>query len=260
MDSQPRFADKVALVTGGNAGIGEATALKFAAAGARVVVAARRAEQGAAVVKKILAAGGEAHYVQADVSRAADAERMVKETVGKYGRLDCAVNNAGVSGPRFKPIADITEQQWDEVMGVNLRGVWLCMKHEIPAMLSSGGGAIVNVASIYGLKPSDSGIGAYSASKFGVVGLTQSAASDYGQMSLRINAVAPGFTRSEMVDPSKPRAAEGYKVLVSRHSGMNRLGEAEETANAIVWLCSGEASYVNGVVLAVDGGSATRLY
>jgi NAD(P)-dependent dehydrogenase (short-subunit alcohol dehydrogenase family) len=260
MDSQSRFADKVALVTGGNAGIGEATALKFAAAGARVVVAARRAEQGAAVVKKILAAGGEAHYVQADVSRAADTERMVKETVGKYGRLDCAVNNAGVSGPRFKPIADITEQQWDEVMGVNLRGVWLCMKHEIPAMLSSGGGAIVNVASIYGLKPSDSGIGAYSASKFGVVGLTQSAASDYGQMSLRINAVAPGFTRSEMVDPSKPRAAEGYKVLVSRHSGMNRLGEAEETANAIVWLCSGEASYVNGVVLAVDGGSATRLY
>jgi NAD(P)-dependent dehydrogenase (short-subunit alcohol dehydrogenase family) len=145
-------------------------------------------------------------------------------------------------------------------MNINVKGVWLCMKHEIPAMLANGGGSIVNIASIYGLKPSDAGTAAYSTSKHAVIGLTTSAASDYGQMAIRVNAVAPGFTRSEMVNPERPGAAERYKALLSRHSGMNRLGKAEETANAIVWLCSGQASYVNGAVLTVDGGGATRLY
>jgi len=254
------FAGKVALVTGASSGLGEATAIKFAEQGAKVVLAARRAEQSAQVVKRITEMGGEAHFVPADVSRAADVEALLKSTVDKFGRLDCAVNNAGISGPRYKPIADITEAQWDEVMDVNLKGVWLCMKYEIPAMLANGGGAIVNVASIYGSKPSDAGTAAYATSKHGVVGLTRSAASDYGQMSLRINAVAPGFTRSEMVNPDRPGAAEKYEVLLSRHSGMRRLGRAEEVANAILWLCSDQASYVNGSVLTVDGGSATRIY
>jgi NAD(P)-dependent dehydrogenase (short-subunit alcohol dehydrogenase family) len=254
------FAGKVALVTGASSGLGEATALQFAQEGAKVVVVARRADQGTRVVQRIEAAGGEALFVQADVSRAGDAERMVAATLDRFGRLDCAVNNAGIAGPRFTPIADVTEAQWDEVMGVNLKGVWLCMKHEIPALLAAGGGAIVNVASIYGLKPSDIGHASYSTSKFGVVGLTQSAASDYGQMGLRINAIAPGFTRSEMVDPERPGAAERYRALTARHSGMNRLGHAEEPAHAIVWLCSQAASYVNGAVLAVDGGGATRMY
>ncbi|GAB4556389.1 MAG: SDR family oxidoreductase [Rhizobacter sp.] len=254
------FAGQVALVTGASSGLGEATAWRFAQEGAKVVVAARRADQGARVVQRIEAAGGEALFVQADVSRASDVERMVASTLDRFGRLDCAVNNAGIAGPRFTPIADVTEAQWDEVMGVNLKGVWLCMKHEIPALLAGGGGAIVNVASIYGLKPSDIGHASYSTSKFGVVGLTQSAASDYGQTGLRINAIAPGFTRSEMVDPDRPGAAERYQALTARHSGMKRLGQAEEAANAIVWLCSGAASYVNGAVLAVDGGGATRMY
>ncbi|HET7792359.1 MAG TPA: glucose 1-dehydrogenase [Rhizobacter sp.] len=254
------LAGKVALVTGASSGLGEATAWRLAQEGAKVVVVARRADQGARVVRRIEAAGGEALFVQADVSRASDAERMVAATLDRFGRLDCAVNNAGVAGPRFTPIADVTEAQWDEVMGTNLKGVWLCMKHEIPALLAAGGGAIVNVASIYGLKPSDIGHASYSTSKFGVVGLTQSAASDYGQMGLRINAVAPGFTRSEMVDPDRPGAAERYRALTARHSGMNRLGRAEEPAHAIVWLCSEAASYVNGAVLAVDGGGATRMY
>lgn len=254
------FAGQVALVTGASSGLGEATAWRFAQEGAKVVVAARRADQGARVVQRIEAAGGEALFVQADVSRAGDVERMVASTLDRFGRLDCAVNNAGIAGPRFTPIADVTEAQWDEVMGVNLKGVWLCMKHEIPALLAGGGGAIVNVASIYGLKPSDIGHASYSTSKFGVVGLTQSAASDYGQTGLRINAIAPGFTRSEMVDPNRPGAAERYQALTARHSGMKRLGQAEEAANAIVWLCSGAASYVNGAVLAVDGGGATRMY
>lgn len=254
------FAGKVALVTGASSGLGEATAWHFAQEGAKVVVAARRVDQGMRVVERIEAAGGEAFFVQADVSRAGNVERMVAVAFDRFGRLDCAVNNAGIAGPRFTPIADVTEAQWDEVMGVNLKGVWLCMKHEIPALLASGGGAIVNVASIYGLKPSDIGHASYATSKFGVVGLTQSAASDYGQMGLRINAIAPGFTRSEMVDPDRPGAAERYRALTARHCGMNRLGRAEEPAAAIVWLCSEAASYVNGTVLAVDGGGATRMY
>jgi NAD(P)-dependent dehydrogenase (short-subunit alcohol dehydrogenase family) len=141
------FAGKVALVTGGSSGLGEATALKFAQAGAKVVIAARRVEQSGQVVRKIHDAGGEALFVQADVCSGADVERMVKTAVEKFGRLDCAVNNAGISGPRYTPVADVTEEQWDQVMNVNLKGVWLCMKHEIPAMLANGGGAIVNVAS-----------------------------------------------------------------------------------------------------------------
>jgi NAD(P)-dependent dehydrogenase (short-subunit alcohol dehydrogenase family) len=254
-----KFAGKVVLVTGGSSGLGEATALEFASEGAKVVIGARRAGQSADVVKRIAAAGGEAHFVQADMSRAADVENLVRETVKKFGRLDCAVNNAGISGPRFTPVADVTEEQWDQVMNVNLKGVWLCLKYEIRAMLAAGGGAIVNVASIYGLKPADSGHVPYGASKHGVVGLTTGAAVDYGQMSIRINAVAPGFTHSEMVDVNRPGAAERYQRLVARHSGMNRLGRADEAANAIVWLCSDEASYVNGAVLTVDGGGATRL-
>jgi NAD(P)-dependent dehydrogenase (short-subunit alcohol dehydrogenase family) len=254
------FAGKVTLVTGGSSGLGEATALKFAEEGARVVIGARRAEQSAKVVQRIIDAGGEAYFVQADVSRAADVENLVREAVKKYGRLDCAVNNAGISGPRLTPMADITEAQWDEVMGVNLKGVWLCMKHEIPAMLANGGGAIVNVASIYGSKASDMGHATYAVSKHGVEGLTKSAAVDYGQSNMRINAVAPGFTLSEMVDPKRPGAAERYKLLLGRHSAMNRFGKSEETADAIVWLCSDAASFVNGAVLAVDGGPTTRLY
>jgi NAD(P)-dependent dehydrogenase (short-subunit alcohol dehydrogenase family) len=254
------FAGKVALVTGGSSGLGEATALRFAREGARVVIAARRVGQSEGVVARIRDAGGEAHFVPADVSRAADVQRLVAATLEKFGRLDCAVNNAGISGPRFTPLADVTEEQWDQLMNVNLRGVWLCMKHEIPAMLAGGGGAVVNVASIYGLKPGDMGHGAYATSKHAVIGLTTSAAADYGQQGLRINAVAPGFTHSEMVDVNRPGAAENYARLIARHSGMKRLGNAEEVANAIVWLCSGQASYVNGAVLAVDGGGATRLY
>jgi A-factor type gamma-butyrolactone 1'-reductase (1S-forming) len=251
---------KVALITGASSGIGEAVALRFAKEGARVVIAARRAAQSKNVVQRIRDSGGEALHVVTDVTQAPDVERMVAFTLENFGRLDCAVNNAGISGPRVTPIADVTDAQWDEVMNVNLRGTFLCLKHEIRAMLAGEGGAIVNVGSIYGTRPSDMGHAAYAASKHGVVGLSQSAASDYGQQGLRINVVAPGFTHSEMVDLTRPGAAERYEKLTSRHCGMKRMGNAEETANAIVWLCSGEASYVNGAVLAVDGGSATRIY
>ncbi len=250
---------KVALVTGASSGLGEATALKCAEEGARVVIAARRADHCARVVERIEAAGSEGFHVQADVSRAEDVEAMVEAAVQRFGRLDCAVNNAGIVGPSAIPVAEVTEAGWDKVMGVNLKGVWLCMKYQIPAILAHGDGAIVNVASIYGYKPADIGNAVYATSKFGVIGLTQSAAVDYGQTGLRINAVAPGFTQTEMVDPDRP-GGDIYGTLVTRHSAMNRLGAAQETANAIVWLCSEQASYVNGAVLAIDGGSTTRLY
>ena len=254
------FDGKVALVTGGSSGLGAATALSFARGGAKVVIAARRSEQSLSVVDQILELGTEAHFVRTDVARAAKAEAMVKAAVERFGRLDYAVNNAGIVGPVRTPVADVTESEWDQLMNINLRGVWLCMKHEIPAILANGGGAIVNVASIYGYKPSDIGHAPYSVSKFGVIGLTQSAAVDYGQTAIRINAVAPGFTRSEMVNPERPGAADRYKLLAARHSAMNRLGDAEETAKAITWLCSDSASFVNGAVLTVDGGHTTRLY
>jgi NAD(P)-dependent dehydrogenase (short-subunit alcohol dehydrogenase family) len=254
------FAGKVALITGGSAGLGAAAALKFASEGAKVVIAARRADQSAAVVKQIEALGTEAHFVQTDVSKAADVKAMVAATLARFGRLDYAVNNAGISPPLRTPVADVEEEQWDALMNVNLKGVWLCMKYEIPAMLAQGAGAIVNVSSIYGLIPSEIGHAPYCTSKHGVIGLSKTAAIDYGQTGLRINVVAPGFTRSEMVNPDTPEKQARYEALAARHSAMNRLGDAEETANTITWLCSDAASFVNGAVLTVDGGPTVRQY
>lgn len=255
------FDGKVALVTGASSGLGAAAALQFAREGAKVVIAARRTEQSADVLHRIEAEGGEGHFVRTDVTRAVDVEAMVASTLARFGRLDYAVNNAGITGPVGTPIAEVDESQWDAVLNLNLKGVWLCMKHEIPAMLArGGGGAIVNISSIYGLKPSEVGHAAYCASKFAVIGLSKSAAIDYGQTGLRINVVAPGFTRSAVVDPDAPGKAERYKALAARHSAMNRLGEPEETATAITWLCSDAARFVNGAVLVVDGGDTTRRY
>jgi NAD(P)-dependent dehydrogenase (short-subunit alcohol dehydrogenase family) len=254
------FEGKVALVTGASSGLGAAASLQFAREGARVVIAARRTDQGEAVLRQIEALGGEGLFVRTDVTKATDIQAMVQATLARFGRLDCAVNNAGIAGPVRTPVADVEEAQWDALMNVNLKGVWLCMKYEIPAMLAQGAGAIVNISSIYGFKASEIGHAPYCVSKFGVVGLTKSAAVDYGQRGVRINAVAPGFTRSEMVNPDAPGAADRYKLLAARHSAMSRLGESEETANAITWLCSDAARFVNGAVLAVDGGETARLY
>jgi len=254
------FENKVVIVTGGSSGIGAAAALQFARGGAKVVIAARRSDKSAAVVREIEALGGEGLFIQTDVGERADIEALVEGTLAKFGRLDCAVNNAGIAGAVCVPIADIEEANWDAVLNINLRAVWMCMKYEIPAMLKQGKGAIVNVSSIYGFKPSDAGHAPYCASKYAVIGLSKTAAIDYALRGIRVNVVSPGFTRSEMVDPSVEASADFFKVLASRYSAMNRLGESEETAEAITWLCSDAARFVNGAVLAVDGGDTSRLY
>ena len=170
------------------------------------------------------------------------------------------MNNAGIPGPVGVPIGNVEEADWDDVMNINLRAVWLCMKFEIAAMLAADGGSIVNVSSIYGYKSNPLGGGPYSASKHAVIGLTKSAAIDYAEQGLRFNVVAPGFTRSEMVDPDGPDWSEAMNEVVARHSAMNRVGEAHECAAAITWLCSDAASFVNGAVLTVDGCDTTRMY
>ena len=254
------LAGRVVLVTGGTSGLGEATARLLASRGAKVAIAGRRKEKGEAIIADIAASGGEAWFVEADVSKSADIANMVAATVGHFGRLDGAVNNAGIVRDGFVATADITEENWNEVVSVNLTGVWLSIKHEIPAMLASGGGSIVNMASMYGLIGSDLGNASYNATKFAVVGLTKAAAIDYAQQGIRVNAVCPGFCHSEMVDPILEGAADVMQQVVARHSAMNRVGEASEVAEAIAWLLSGRASFVNGVALPIEGGETSRLF
>lgn len=254
------FDGKVVIVTGASSGLGEAAALKMAREGARVVVAARREEKGQAVVRKIEGLGSEALFVKTDVSIRSDVEAMVDATLTRFGKVDCAVNNAGIVGPVFTPVADIEESAWDECMNTNLRGVWLCMKFEIKAMLRQGAGSIVNISSVYGFKPSDVGHAVYCASKFGLIGLSKTAAIDYAQQGIRVNVVSPGFTHSEMVDPVVDEAPELINTVLSKYSAMKRLGNAEETAEAIAWLCSDASSFVNGAVLPVDGGDTAKVY
>jgi NAD(P)-dependent dehydrogenase (short-subunit alcohol dehydrogenase family) len=257
MDS---FKDKVILITGGSSGLGAAAALRFARDRANVVIGARRVQQSEAVVREIENLGGRGLFIRTDVAKRADIQALVTGTVARFGRLDCAVNNAGITGPFPVPVADIEEDAWDETINVNLKGVFLSMKYEIPAMLKSGGGAIVNVSSIFGLKPNNMGGTAYGTTKFAVVGLTKIAAVDYGQQGIRINAICPGFAHSEMVDPIIRDAPDLMRTMVRSYSAQNRVGEADEIADAIAFLCSHSARFINGAALVVDGGDRARAY
>ena len=254
------FAGKVVIVTGASSGLGEAAALKFAQEGAAVVVAARREDKSQRVVQKIEALGAQGLFIQTDVTKRAAIEALVEGTVATFGKLDCAVNNAGIAGPVMVPLAEIEKDAWDELMNTNLKAVWMCMKYEILAMLKQGKGSIVNISSIYGFKPNDIGAAPYCTSKFGLIGLSKTAAIDYAQQGIRVNVVSPGVTHSEMMDRYVESAPEMIKAVVSRYSALNRIGLAEETAEAIAWLCSDAARFVNGVVLPVDGGDTSRLY
>ncbi len=243
---------KVALVTGAGSGIGRATALRFAEKGASVLVSDISEATGAETVKLIEDAGGKASFFKADVSDPAQVEAMVKSTVDTYGKLDYAVNNAGIGG-EANTTADYSLEGWHKVIDINLHSVFYGLKYEIPAMLAGGGGAIVNVASILGL------VGwaqapAYVTAKHGVVGLTKAAAIEYAQAGIRINAVNPGFIETPLLtDAGIVPGSDLYAFIASKHA-MNRLGTADEVGKMIVLLCSDDASFVTGVPFPVDGG------
>ena len=243
---------KTALVTGGGSGIGRAASLAYSREGARVVVVDVNVEGGEETVQRIKESGGEAILVHADVSSNAGTQAMVAETVERFGRLDCAFNNAGISGGRDRNLtADYTQDDGDRVIGVNLTGVWLSMKAEIPQMLAQGGGAIVNTASIMGLIATPGSV-AYMAAKHGVVGLTKAAALEYAKDNLRVNAVCPGYIDTPLLQPLFANEDRKEQV-VSRHP-VGRLGQPEEIAEAVIWLSSDAASFVTGHSMAVDGG------
>jgi NAD(P)-dependent dehydrogenase (short-subunit alcohol dehydrogenase family) len=246
------FSSKVALVTGGNSGIGRAIALAFAKQGAKVMVAARRVADGEETVSMIRDAGGEAKFVQTDVAKSAEVKAMVATCINEYGQLDIAVNNAGIEGTPMVPTADYDEAVWQQVIDINLTGVFLCMKYEIPEMLSHGQGCIVNMSSVAGLVGGRIGA-AYYASKHGVIGATKAAAIEYADKGIRINAVCPAIIETPMVE----RAFDGDEEMRDRFRAIHpvgRFGTPEEVASATLWLCSEGAAFTIGHALAVDGG------
>lgn len=245
------FVGKVALVTGAGSGIGRASAQKFAQEGAKVIVADIVAEGGNETVRLIREAGGEATFVKTDVSQAREVEALVSSTVEIYGRLDCAHNNAGIEG-NAAPLAECSEADFDRVISINLKGIWLCLKYEVIQMLKQGGGgAIVNTSSVAGLV-GFSGITPYTASKHGVAGLTKAVALEYATSGIRVNAVCPGVIDTPMIErfASDPQV----RAQLLAQEPVNRLGTPKEVANAVAWLCSDEASFMTGVPMPVDGG------
>lgn len=245
------FAGKVALVTGGGSGMGRATAQAFAREGARVVVADIRSDDAEATAQAIIQQGGEALAYVVDVSRLDQVAALVDATVAAWGRLDCAFNNAGIN-IEHGPLADCTEEEWDRVLAVNLKGVWLCMKFEIPHMIAAGGGSIVNTASIVGLTGSRN-TPAYVASKHGIVGLTRAAALDYGRVGIRVNAVCPGAIKTQMYLDREGDDPEN-NARIAAANALNRLGTGDDVAGAVLWLCSDASAFVTGHCLVVDGG------
>lgn len=246
-----RVDGKVALITGGGSGIGRATALLFAREGAKVVVADYNAESGERAVKTIKDAGGVAIFHAADVSNPQDVDALMHKVVESYGRLDCAFNNAGIEG-QMAETPDCSIENWNRVIAINLTGVFLCMKSEIPLMLRHGGGAIVNTASAAGLVGL-SGASAYVAAKHGVAGLTKAAALEFAQRGIRVNAVCPGFIRTPMVERVLDKGAISEEQIFATEP-MHRMGKPDEIAEAVLWLCSDASSFVTGLPMPIDGG------
>lgn len=248
---QTNFENKVVLVTGGGGGIGRGAALAFARAGARVVVADIASTAGGETAGLVQAAGGQATFVRTDVTRADQVQAMVAQTVAVYGRLDCAFNNAGIEEEHMR-LADCSEETFDRIMGINVKGVWLCLKYQLAQMLQQGGGAIVNTASVAGLVGAPK-MAAYSASKHAVLGLTKSAAIEYARKGIRVNAVCPGVIRTAMYERAVAADPQIGLAAAQMHP-LGRLGEVDEVAAVVLWLCSDAASFVTGHAHTVDGG------
>jgi len=243
------FENKVAIITGGSFGIGQATAIAFAKRGAKVVIA-DWIDDGE-TLRQVKALGGEALFIKCDVSNSREVKELIDQTIKNFGRLDYAVNNAGIEG-QTGSTHECAEENWDKTIAVNLKGVWLCMKHEIPHILKQAKGAIVNIASIAGLVGFP-GLPAYVSSKHAVVGLTKTAALEYAKQGIRINAVCPGVIKTPMIDRTTGKDKTVEKSFENMEP-VGRMGQPEEVAEAIVWLCSDGSSFVTGHAMAVDGG------
>jgi NAD(P)-dependent dehydrogenase (short-subunit alcohol dehydrogenase family) len=251
-----RFEGKVCLVTGAGSGIGKASAVAFGQQGASVIVADVNALAGEETVSQIRKLGSEAVFVHVDISRLADVENMISVAVNRFGRLDCAVNNAAISGSVSCPTNEYPEDAWNQMMAVNLTGTWYCVKHELNQMLKQGSGAIVNVSSAAGLRGHPNNV-SYAVAKHGVVGLTRTAALEFATKNIRVNAVCPtGIETPMMLDGRRnlrndPKAYED----AANYQAMKRLGQPKEVADVILWLCSDESSFITGHAMAVDGGA-----
>lgn len=247
--------DKVAIVTGAGAGIGRASALVFAREGARVVVSDVNVEGGQETVERVRRAGGQAIFVCADVSSEADVRALIAATVETFGRVDCAFNNAGIEGT-MGTTHECSDQNWDRTIAINLKGTWLCMRAQIEQMLRQGHGSIVNMSSVAGLV-GFTGLPAYVASKHGVLGLTKTAALEYAERGIRVNAVCPGVIHTEMIDRVTGKKADAEQAFIA-YEPIGRMGTPEEVGEAAAWLCSDAASFVTGACLPVDGAFVAR--
>ena len=248
---QYSYSGKVVLVTGAGGGIGRATALAFACEGASLAVCDRDTEAGQETLRLVEAAGAKAIFIQADVTQAAQVQAMVAKCVQHFGRLDCAFNNAGIEEEHLR-LADCAEETFDRIMAVNVKGVWLCLKYQLAHMLTQGGGAIVNTASVAGLVGAPK-MAAYAASKHAVLGLTKSAAVEYGRKNIRVNAVCPGVIQTAMYDRAVQADPQVAAAIEQLHP-VGRIGRPEEVAAVVLWLCSDAASFVTGLAHTVDGG------
>ena len=249
-----QLENKIVIITGAGSGIGAASALLLAKHKALVIVSDLNIERAQKVADQINTAGGNAFTYQADVSKFEEVELLISQTVRDHGRLDVMINNAGIGGENQRKTAEHTLEDWDNVIAVNQTGVFYCMKAALQQMMKQGHGNIINIASLAGLKPSGYNL-SYSASKFAVVGMTKSAALEYGRKNIRINAVCPGYTHSALLDKllaSKPDMGETLKRLIP----MDRFGEADEIAEAVAWLASDNSKYITGQTITLDGGTS----
>ncbi len=251
-----RLENKVTLVTGGSSGIGRAAAQLFAREGAKIVIADINVEGGEETLQSVREAGGEAHFVRTDISKAADVEALVNKIIEIHGRLDCAYNNAGIFGELLS-LVDHNEETWDHAIETNLKGTWLCMKYQIPQMLKQGSGAIVNSTASSGIKAGRPFLSAYASSKAGIISLSKVAAMEYAEFGLRINVICPSHARTPMLEQFFEQRPEIEADFIAQ-APMGRIAAPEEVAEGALWLCSDASSFVTGHVLAVDGGFLCR--